>query len=595
MISSLANFLTLMFYHGDFPARVSWIVMMYTLGAVAIARVAIEQDRAYSLGYAVILGIVAFIAMLRFLDSPIFVILILLTIGYLSDAIVRDCTLIDDSADSSDQGLLDSGKQYLKEQMDSVPQSGNTDASTITASNTDLLDSNPSKPTRSRKTNQPGRTVMYLALAALPLFGIGQLFLRDDPATWQRAQRLLAFYLFSALSLLVTTSFLGLRRYLRQRKAEMPNEVSIGWISTGLLLISGILVIAFAVPVPGRTLATLDINLNLESSDGMKPSQFGWGKEGTKEDDAEAAKVIDPEKSEDDSSNATQSGAPEGQAQGGNRDSGPQGQQSGGQQSGNQQSGNQQSGNSSTNGEKPDSDSQSKDSNSNPPNGQAEGDSQSGRNGDGGNQQPEQGNASEESSNNSSTRPEKPGDAEQQQQQQQSKNPPSQILSKVGGFLGGLVKLLIYLILAGIVGVYLWKNRAELERLWNRWFATESVDPVNSESANDPVGAQPTPRSFQSFNNPIQQGLSPTQIVVITFQAFEAWARDRGICREEEETPSEFLKRFTKHHPDTARPVTKMVDAYQRLVYGRLRPQDEDIASAESLWTIMNQTQSQSQ
>ena len=82
---------------------------------------------------------------------------------------------------------------------------------------------------------------------------------------------------------------------------------------------------------------------------------------------------------------------------------------------------------------------------------------------------------------------------------------------------------------------------------------------------------------------------------MITFQAFEAWARDRGICREEEETPSEFLKRFTKHHPDTARPVTKMVDAYQRLVYGRLRPQDEDIASAESLWTIMNQTQSQSQ
>ena len=81
MISSLANFLTLMFYHGDFPARVSWIVMMYTLGAVAIARVAIEQDRAYSLGYAVILGIVAFIAMLRFLDSPIFVILILLKIG----------------------------------------------------------------------------------------------------------------------------------------------------------------------------------------------------------------------------------------------------------------------------------------------------------------------------------------------------------------------------------------------------------------------------------------------------------------------------------------------------------------------------------
>ena len=56
----------------------------------------------------------------------------------------------------------------------------------------------------------------------------------------------------------------------------------------------------------GRTLATLDINLNLESPDGLKPSQFGWGEE-VQKDDAEAAKVIDPEKSEDDSSNATQS------------------------------------------------------------------------------------------------------------------------------------------------------------------------------------------------------------------------------------------------------------------------------------------------
>jgi hypothetical protein len=118
MISSLANFLTIMFYHGAFPARISWIVMMYTFGAVAVARVAIEQDRSYSLGYALVLGIVAFIAMMRFLDSPIFIILILFIIGYLSDAIVRDCTLIDETQDSSDQGLIDSGKRYLNEQLE---------------------------------------------------------------------------------------------------------------------------------------------------------------------------------------------------------------------------------------------------------------------------------------------------------------------------------------------------------------------------------------------------------------------------------------------------------------------------------------------
>ena len=167
MISSLANFLTLMFYHGDFPRqgfvdrhdvhlmrsrdrqsrhRAGSSVLPWLRGDSGHRR--IHRDAAIS-GFTHLCNP----------DS--------LTIGYLSDAIVRDCTLIDDSADSSDQGLLDSGKQYLKEQMDSVPQPGNTDASTITASNTDLLDSNPSKPTRSRKKpTGPNRYVSRISSVA---------------------------------------------------------------------------------------------------------------------------------------------------------------------------------------------------------------------------------------------------------------------------------------------------------------------------------------------------------------------------------------------------------------------------------------------
>ena len=65
MISSLANFLMLIFYHGGFPQRVAWTLLMFTLGAVGIARIAIEQDRGYALGYAGILGIVTFLAILE--------------------------------------------------------------------------------------------------------------------------------------------------------------------------------------------------------------------------------------------------------------------------------------------------------------------------------------------------------------------------------------------------------------------------------------------------------------------------------------------------------------------------------------------------
>ena len=45
MISSLANFLVLVLYRGGFPERVSWTLLMFTLGAVGIARVAIERDK----------------------------------------------------------------------------------------------------------------------------------------------------------------------------------------------------------------------------------------------------------------------------------------------------------------------------------------------------------------------------------------------------------------------------------------------------------------------------------------------------------------------------------------------------------------------
>ena len=174
MISSLANFLVLILYHGGFPQRVSWTLLMFTLGAVGIARIAIERDRGYALGYAGILGILTFIAMLRFVDSPIFSAFILVVIGYLADVIVRDCTLIDDDIDASGQGLIDSGRLFIKNQIQQDGPAPSED------------DSSDVKRKRKRQTHQPGRTLMYLALAALPLFGLGQFFLRNDPATWGR-------------------------------------------------------------------------------------------------------------------------------------------------------------------------------------------------------------------------------------------------------------------------------------------------------------------------------------------------------------------------------------------------------------------------
>ena len=245
MIYSLAMFLMLVLYRGDFAQRAAHVLFFFTMGSVAVARIAIEQDRQYSLAYGAALGLAAFVVMATYVPNSLFCLLLLLLIGYLSDRIVHDCTLIDDNADSSGQGLIDVGGKFLESVRDSSTQDeANTEGSDA--------DENVAPKRRRREPNQPGRTVMYLALGALPLFGIGQFLMPSSPSTWQWAQWLLVLYLFAALSLLVTTSFLGLRRYLRQRKTDLPPDVSIAWIAGGLGLIGLVLSLAYLAPLPGK-------------------------------------------------------------------------------------------------------------------------------------------------------------------------------------------------------------------------------------------------------------------------------------------------------------------------------------------------------
>src|SRR5262249_54943691 len=54
----------------------------------------------------------------------------------------------------------------------------------------------------------------------------------------------------SALGLLVTTSLLGLRRYLRQRKAKIPTALAGGWLALGAGLIVVFLAVGAFLPRP---------------------------------------------------------------------------------------------------------------------------------------------------------------------------------------------------------------------------------------------------------------------------------------------------------------------------------------------------------
>ena len=107
MISSLANYFVMLFYEGGYGDRLWYLISMYTMGAVALARIVIENDRSYSAGYAIALGAAMVFVMTRFAGHLPFAVGIVLLIGYLADRIVHDCTLIDYSVDASGEGLVD--------------------------------------------------------------------------------------------------------------------------------------------------------------------------------------------------------------------------------------------------------------------------------------------------------------------------------------------------------------------------------------------------------------------------------------------------------------------------------------------------------
>src|SRR6185437_6487770 len=246
---------------------------------VLIARIAIEEgaERAsvYGLGLAGAVGV----AMLRFVDSPFIAWGLMALTWWCAHKLTWDCTLVDDDQDASGEGLLqiaglDDGAASACEPKASVgtatasagePEAYPHGEPEASASGYHQGADAPRSPEeknfwqrllespeeRRRRPHAPGLWVVYFSLAALPLFGLGQAFVPAGDVVRRRyVFWLLMAYVASALGLLLTTSFLGLRRYLRQRRLQMPLAMTGAWLTVGVALIFGLLTLALLVPRP---------------------------------------------------------------------------------------------------------------------------------------------------------------------------------------------------------------------------------------------------------------------------------------------------------------------------------------------------------
>jgi hypothetical protein len=264
LVGSLGFFLIEITYQGPYDHRLGFIMAMFVMGTVGIARISLEEGAEHAILYSVVLGVVAFLAIMRFVEFggrweslTLFInVGILVLIWWSSHQLTRDCSFIERAADPGGTGLMES--LGLDDQESSTKVTGTTDDGDHL-----LQDESPGWwqrwLKRRRRPHAPGLWIVYFSVAALPLFGLWLELMPGGGGYLPRyAFNLLLLYVASGLGLLLLTSFLGLRRY--QRNPDMPSDMSIWriWcrvhhrrIAKGIAIVSIIGLIIFALIVIG--------------------------------------------------------------------------------------------------------------------------------------------------------------------------------------------------------------------------------------------------------------------------------------------------------------------------------------------------------
>lgn len=662
LICSLMLMLSAVLYGGHQQTRLHTILILFSCASVLIGRISIEEGRQYASLFALALGGVAWLGLNKFVQyhgplagfSGICNLSLIAIVLWCADTLVRDCTLVDDRQDSSGEGLLQTvgldrpaGKAQpaAAASGDNTAITPNTKHPTPTSAWSWLRD----RFLRRRRGHTPGVWAVYFSLAGLPLFGIGQRFVPSSDLAGRRFVFLcLIAYMASALGLLLCTSFLGLRRYLRQRQIEMPESMAAVWLGAGAATIAALLLACLLLPRPAAEYSITQLDLKIAGSrTGQKTSQQSGFRDGTEPGQRSASK----ERGSNPQNSTTNKNAKPGESSSANsqpQDSGP----SSPAHPPNSKSGQSDAG-------KPDS-SQSNSAGSRPLQMQPQ---------EAGEQRPEskpsgtsdsppkpadspttQAKPSGEGKSNGADKPDRGQTASTQgQPREAAKPPPAQnenadpfddrhavpeeqakadsreqeqpqdetlkqsmadasavssppLVNRLLGIVPAMLKVLYYLGVFAFVGFFAWKFRAQIRaaiadflqairELWARLFGSQAT-PAPAAAEDSP--SVPVARTFADFADPFAGGaatrMSPRQLVIYSFAATEAWAGERGCGRDSEQTPHEFANQVATQCGSLRDELRLLVDLYCQAAYAPQAPLPAgDVRRLAGLWTKLRQ------
>lgn len=581
MLGSLVFFLIEVLQAGQYTGRLHWTFGFFVFGAVLVARISITQSRGKAVAYGVVLGGACFLATMAFVQyekglfqvlGPLLNVGMIALVWWAANKLTWDCTQFDEARKASGRGVLaaagfDGTKSTTADEDD---EEFDPDRS-VEETRKKKKRKQPPPPQvvgwwerfqkfrewRKKKPHTPGVWVLYFALAAIPLFALGQALVPAD-ASARRAATFwqMAVYVGSALGLLVTTTLMGLKRYLEDRNATIPTAMTAAWLGLGAMLIVAFVGVAAVLPRP-------------HSETPLFSLQQG-GKQDRNASKNAQVKDNSAGKGEGAAGQRKESGDGQGNAKGGKPGGDGKGQAQG---QGNNKGGNQGGG--------------------------KKGDQQGDKGGDGDKGNGEQGSKGNDSNGNKDGQGNKSdasggdgGEADQQADGEGSDGSdagdPSNPFEKLGQGMEAaseVIKWIVWIALAIAVvfgGGYLALKYLSNFTGWAKglldWFRglfgrkpSPKKQTVEEEQAAEKELLRPPP--FHEFSNPFRDGTArkrtARELAEYTFAAFDAWAWDRDSGRQPDETPSEFAARIAEDHPDLEAPGQSLADLYVRAMYSR--------------------------
>jgi hypothetical protein len=593
MIGSLVYFLLTTLYRGDFQARLMWILGLFTMASVLITRIAIEQSRTQSFTYLGLLSAATLLVAPRFfvlegflspLSIPILIGFLALIV-FLADRITMDCTSVDDAHDSHGYGLLQSLGIFKRndDQEPVIPRQRPTQASDT-----------PESSNKESRSHNPGVWILYFALLALPVFGLGQFFLPSGQA--QRvALACLVIYLGSALALLVMISLLALRQYVRQRDVEMQTGMSWNWLATGIGSVLGLVLLMAILPLPMLGASNWELPFKLSSRTDQTPSQWGWGNEGVKQQPQQQQPQQQQPQQQQPQQQQPQQQQPQQQPQQQQpqqqqpqqqqpQQQQPQQQQPQQQQPQQQQPQQQQPQQQQPQQQQPQQQQPQQQQPQQQQPQQQQPQQQQPQQQQPQQQQPQQQQPQQQQPQQQQPQQQQPQQPQQQQPQQPQQQQPPNTWSppKIDWNLGASMRWLLIAILALVALVF----GAKYLRQWLAWFhrdGTGAFEPTELDSSV-PIQAN-RPVRFSELEDPFKLHRNePDEIIRSLFHAVSVWGKEHRVARAEDETPDEYSRRLGRKYSEISESLTHLGLMVSRLAYAKKSVKPSDANSLQPLW-----------